>query len=177
MLQTEESLLIVIDMQEKLIQVMDNKERLIGNISKLVRGIKTLGIPIIVTEQVKLGPTIPELSECLTDITPITKASFSCCGNEEFTRALNAVNRKQILLAGIESHVCVYQTAADLLSMDYEVYLVVDAVSSRTAENREICIQRMDHMGIIPVSTEMVLFELLKTAEDEHFKDISKIVK
>ena len=137
-------------------------------------------MPIIVAEQTpdKLGPTIPEIDNLLSGIQYISKATFNCFGNERFLREFKALNRRQVLIMGIEAHVCVYQTAMHLLNMDgYEVQIVADAVSSRTIRNRDIGLAKLKDSGASLTSTEMVLFELLKTAENEKFKDIFKIVK
>ncbi len=180
MLQTNNTTLVVIDVQGKLAQVMHGKEALFENLQKLIKGVQVLGLPIIWNEQLpeKLGPTIPEVAELLAHSTqPIPKSSFSCCGNPPFLAALQAGGRKQILLTGIESHVCVYQTCLDLLDQGYEVQVVTDAVSSRTAENRQLGLERMQAAGATPTSTEMALFELLRAAEGPKFKEIARIVK
>jgi nicotinamidase-related amidase len=179
MLQEENSLLVVIDIQGTLARISADCELLFESARKLIQGAKVFHLPIIVTEQIpeKLGPTIPEVDELLAGIEKIPKETFSCCENNAFMEAFDKANRKQILLCGIESHICVYQTAMDLLCRGYEVHVVADAVSSRTAQNREIGISKMVHAGAHLTSTETVLFELLKTAESKKFKDIFKIVK
>ena len=172
MLEVENTALVVIDVQEKLYCVMDEKEALLENLQKLIRGIMVLNIPIIQTEQYPkgLGLTLPEIK-------PISKVAFSCCGEENSLQELKEVNRKQLIVCGIESHVCVYQTVADLLEAGYEVQVVVDAVSSRTGENKEIGLERVRAEGAKLTCTEMVLFELLKAAGGDAFKEISKIVR
>jgi len=179
MLTLENSALIVIDVQGKLARLMYEKEALFENLQKLIKGAQILGIPIIVTEQNPkgLGPTIPEVAHLLSNIQPIPKFSFSCCGDERFLQELKALNRKQVLIAGIEAHVCVYQTAMDLLNSGYEVQIVADAVSSRTAKNRDIGLGKMNSEGAGLTSTETALFELLKVAEGAKFKEILKVVK
>ncbi|MFN8457006.1 MAG: hydrolase [Anaerolineae bacterium] len=180
MLNLNNTALVVIDVQGKLAQVMHGKEALFENLQKLIKGVQVLELPIIWNEQLpeKLGPTTPEVAELLAHSTqPIPKSSFSCCGNPPFMAALQATGRKQILLTGIESHVCVYQTCLDLLNQGYEVQVVTDAVSSRTAENRQLGLERMQAAGATPTSTEMALFELLRVAEGLKFKEITKIVK
>jgi isochorismate hydrolase len=177
MLKREEALLAVIDIQGNLYLAMDEKEFLLANTAKLVKGINILEIPIILTEQVKIGPTIPELAGLMPTVKPIIKNSFSCCGDEQFLATLTATGKKQVLVCGIEAHVCAYQTSMDLMERGYEVYIVADAVSSRTARNREIGIQKLLASGAILTSTEMALFELLKAATDPKAKDIFKIIK
>ena len=177
MLNREEALLAVIDIQGNLYLAMDEKEFLLTNTAKLVKGINILEIPIILTEQVKIGPTIPELAGLMPNVKPIIKNSFSCCGDAQFLDALISSGKKQVLVSGIEAHVCAYQTSMDLMERGYEVYVVADAVSSRTARNREIGIQKLLASGAILTSTEMALFELLKTATDPKAKDLFKIIK
>jgi nicotinamidase-related amidase len=179
MLTVEEAILVIIDVQEKLTRVIFQKEKLIDNLQKLIKGIQVLEIPIIVTEQYPqgLGKTIPEITGVLSGIQPIPKLSFSCQGDNNFMRALKSSGRRQVLVSGIESHVCVYQTVRDLIDLGYEVHVVTDTVSSRTVENRDIAFNLMSRMGAVLTSTETVLFELLKIAEGEKFKKISQIVK
>lgn len=177
MLSRENTALIVVDIQGNLAQVMDGKAFLIENNRKLIKGILALGIPVLVTEQNRLGTTIPELADLLPGVQAITKDSFSCCAEENFMSAVKALHRKQLLISGIEAHVCVYQTAMDLMAMGYDVHLAADAVTSRTARNREIGIQKLIGSGAILTSTEMALFELLKTATDPQAKDLFKIIK
>ena len=177
MLNREEALLAVIDIQGNLYLAMDEKEFLLTNTAKLVKGINILEIPIILTEQVKIGPTIPELADLMPDVKPIIKNSFSCCGDAQFLEALVASGKKQVLVCGIEAHVCAYQTSMDLMERGFEVYVVADSVSSRTAGNREIGIRKLLASGAILTSTEMALFELLKTATDPKAKDLFRIIK
>jgi len=179
MLNIDKTALVIIDVQEKLSRVMHEKEKLFENLQKLVKGVKLLNIPIIITEQNPngLGPTVSEIAPLLTDIKPVTKFSFSCCSEEPFLRQLEMLNRKQVLLAGIETHVCVYQTAVDLIEAGYEVHTVVDCVSSRTLENKNLALDKMKSEGANLTSVEIALFELLKTAANPKFKELSKIVK
>jgi nicotinamidase-related amidase len=177
MLNRESTVLIVVDMQVNLARAMDDRTFLVENHQKLLKGALVLGVPVIVTEQIPLGPTIPEIAELLPSLAAITKQSFSCCAEDRFMNAVRAVNRRHILITGIEAHVCVYQTAMDLMAMGYEVHLTADAVSSRTARNREIGIQRMKAGGAVLTGVEMALFELLKTAADPKAKELFKIIK
>ena len=179
MLTVENSILAVIDFQGNLAQAMTDRDSLFESARKLIQGIQAFDIPLIATEQIpaKLGPTIPEIAGLFQGMTPIAKESFSCCQNNLFMETLKKTGRQQILLTGIETHICVYQTALDLLSAGYSVYIVSDAVSSRTAGNREIGLQLIRDADGKITSTETVLFELLKTATHEKFKDIFKIIK
>jgi nicotinamidase-related amidase len=177
MLSRENTLLIVVDVQGSLVRVMDEQAFLIENQQKLIKGVRVLDIPVLITEQHPLGPTIPEIADLLPGVQVITKNSFSCCADETFMSAVRTMNRHQILMTGVEAHVCVYQTSMDLLSMGYEVQVVTDAVSSRTARNREIGIRKLRDSGAILTSAEMALFELLKTATDPKAKELFKIIK
>jgi nicotinamidase-related amidase len=179
MLEIENCCLVVVDVQGKLAQLMHGKQALFENIQILIKAAKILDIPILWCQQCpdSLGPTISEIAELLTDNEPINKASFSCCGEDAFNTKLQALNRRQILLCGIEAHVCIYQTAVDLLHKGYEANVIADAISSRTLDNKNIAISRMAAEGIKVSSTEMVLFELLKTAEHPHFSQIAKLIK
>jgi nicotinamidase-related amidase len=179
MLNIEKTALVIIDVQEKLSRVMHEKEQLFENLQRIIKGIQILGIPIVVTEQNPngLGPTAPEIAPLLIDSKPVTKFSFSCCGEEPFLREIEKLNRKQILLTGIETHVCVYQTAVDLIEAGYEVHTVVDCVSSRTPENKNLALDKMKSEGARLTSVEIALFELLRTAKSPKFKELSKIVK
>jgi nicotinamidase-related amidase len=171
--------LIVVDVQGRLAQLMHDKESLFKNIEILIKAAKFLNIPILWCQQCPdaLGPTIPQIARLLTDIEPINKASFSCCGSDQFNAKLNELNRKGILLCGIESHVCIYQTAVDLLHKGFSVDVLADAVSSRTLENKQVALQRMAAESANVTTTEMALFELLKTADNPHFREIAKLVK
>jgi nicotinamidase-related amidase len=179
MLKSDNTILLVIDVQEKLLPVIYRKEDLSSNIIKLIRGSQVLEVPLLITEQYPkgLGHTVPEIAQLIHGSEPLPKTSFSCYGDAGFKNRLDASGRKQVLVCGIECHVCVYQTAMDLKEAGYEVQVVADAVSSRTAENREIGLNLMRQMGIAITGTEMALFELLKIAEGEKFKAISSIVK
>jgi nicotinamidase-related amidase len=179
MLATENSVLVLVDVQEKLARAMHEKEALLESTVKLVQGAKVLGLPILWTEQNPngLGSTVPEVAELLSDLQPVTKLSFSCCGEIRFMERLKGLNRKQALVAGIESHVCVYQTVMDLLNLRYEVQVVADAVGSRTPENKAVGLERCKELGASITSTETALFELLRVAEGDKFKQMLKVVK
>jgi nicotinamidase-related amidase len=179
MLKREDAALLVIDIQGKLATLMYRQEELFANVIRMIQGAGVLGIPIIWTEQLpdKLGETLPEIKQVLEGNKPLVKKTFSCCGDGAFLSQLQATGRRQILLTGIETHVCVYQTALDLIGAGYEVYLVRDAVSSRIEQNYHLGIERIRDAGGIPTSVEMSLFEMLGVAEGEQFKQIIQIVK
>jgi nicotinamidase-related amidase len=179
MLTTDNAALLVIDIQERLFPVMHDKEKLLRNVVKLIKGVKVLELPILLTEQYPkgLGPTLPEIKELLPDVKPIEKVSFNCCDEEVFCKALEALKRKQVLIAGIEAHICVYQTAMALFRAGYEVQVVGDCVASREPENKLVSLLKMGALGVSPTTMEMALFELLKVAKGDKFKQISNIVK
>jgi len=179
MLSRTAAVLVIVDIQGNLAKAMFDKENLFANTVKLIRGFKVLNLPIIVTEQIpqKLGPTLPQIAAELDGVKPIAKESFSCWNEINFKEQLESLPRRHVVLLGIETHVCVYQTALDLLANGYQVHLAADAVSSRTPENRQIGIDAMKTAGVHITSTEMVLFELLRTASDPKAKDFFKIVK
>lgn len=163
--------------------VIDRAADVIRNIDRLIRGCHVLdALPVVVTEQyVKgLGPTIEPLRRALEETygySPIGKTCFSASGSGEFQAAMRLARRKQIIVAGVETHVCVYQTVSDLLVAGHEVTLIADAVSSRSAENREIATRRMVADGAKLSSTEMALFELAVNSGTEEFRTISRLVK
>lgn len=179
MLRAEDTCFVLVDVQGKLASLMAGREELYANLGMLVRGMQILEVPIIWMEQIpdKMGPTIPEVADLLDGQTPIAKACFSCCGNETFRDALAATGRRGCILAGIEAHVCVYQTAMDLLRDGVEVEVVGNAVSSRTAANRDLALERLRAAGVPITSVEMVLFQLMQTAEHPRFRHILKLVK
>lgn len=179
MLDIQNCCLVVVDVQDKLAQLMHGKQTLFKNIQILIKAAKILNIPILWCQQCPdaLGSTVPEIEQLLTDNEPVNKSAFSCCGAEQFNTKLNELARDQVLLCGIETHVCIYQTAVNLLRKGFSVDVLADAVSSRTLENKQIAINRMAAKGINISCTEMALFELLRTAEHPQFKQIAKLIK
>ncbi|MBW1649164.1 MAG: hydrolase [Deltaproteobacteria bacterium] len=179
MLKIKNTALLVIDIQGKLAQSMYNKEKLFQNLQIIIKSAQILKLPIIWMEQLpkKIGPTIPELVELLNGMDPIEKSSFSCCDNEKFLNTLSNIECDNLLLVGIETHICVYQTAIDLLKRAYNVHTIADAVSSREAENKRIGLKKIESAGGSLTTVETVLFELLKTAEHKNFSDIVKLIK
>jgi len=182
-LQRSDSFLLVIDVQEKLMPVIDRHAEVAANIERLIRGCHVLDtMPIVATEQyVKgLGPTIEPLRRALEETSgyqPVEKSCFSAQGCGEFQATTRLLKKKQVIVAGIETHVCVYQTVTDLLAAGYDVTIVADAMSSRTAENRDIAIRRMVTEGARLSSTEMVLFELTVNSGTDEFRAIARLVK
>ncbi|WP_241566837.1 hydrolase [Hahella sp. KA22] len=178
-LEAKDCVLVLVDIQGKLAQLMHEKERLFSQLQRMVKGALLFDIPILWMEQLpeKLGSTIPEITELLPDLRPIPKHAFSCYGEPRFVEALQKSGRKRVLLTGIESHVCVYQSAYHLIEAGYDVTLINDAISSRDPANRELGLQRMQALGATPSSVEMVLFELQKEAAGERFKPMAQLFK
>lgn len=179
MLECKKTLLLLIDVQGKLAQLMYDKESLFQNLRRLIRGARVLEVPILRLEQnpAGLGPTVPEVAELMPDLEPIPKRCFNCCDNERVVEALKATGRRQILLTGIESHICIYQSAVALTDRGYHVEIVVDAVSSRTAANKKIGLEKALRKGADLTSVETALFELVRAAEGETFKKVLEIIK
>ncbi len=179
MLKRDEAALVFIDVQGKLHGIMDGKEVLDGNLTRMIECAKLLEIPIVGTEQIpeKLGPTTELFKSLLADIPMIGKSAFSCCGEPKFMEAFQALRKPQAILIGIEAHVCVYQTALDLLEDGIEVFVVADAVSSRTLENKALALQAMHDAGAKVLPAETILFALLRDAADPHFKGLLKLIK
>jgi len=179
MISKEKTIFVLVDVQGKLARMMHESEPLIKNLENLIQGLRILDVPIIWVEQYPkgLGPTVEELSRHLTDQEAIAKMSFSACNDEVFMEALKESGRQQVLVAGIETHICVYQTCAGLQDSGYEVQVVADAVSSRTLENKKIGLEKMKSLGITWTSVEMALFELMEVAGGDKFKQVSKLIQ
>lgn len=171
-----DALLIIIDMQERLLPVIAEKERIVENAVKLVRFSRIAGIPVVVTEQQNLGNTIHEIHDELRDIQPVGKLHFNCFGSDEFSERISQSNRNTLILAGIEAHICVAQTALHAVS-DYAVHVVSDAISSRSLHNKEVAIRRMQQQGVTITSTEMFIYEILARAGTDDFREVLKLVK
>ena len=172
--------LLVIDVQERFRDLIDGMDGVVAGCSRLIRFCHLLEIPIVVTEQYPkgLGRTLPELARVLPQgWAPLEKTTFSCGGDEGFRNAVTALRREQWILCGIETHVCVYQTAIDLLRDGRQVALAADAVSSRRPRDREVALSWMRDLGVQLMSVEMVLFEVLKQAQTEDFRKTAAILK
>lgn len=178
MFSVEDACLVVVDVQGKLATIVEDSESTIENTAKLVQGMQALGVPILWLEQnpSRLGVTAPEISQHL-DGHPIAKIAFSAFREDQFLEAVKMSGRTQFIITGIETHICVYQTARQLKEQGFKVEVVVDAVSSRTKENKEIGLAKMQALGIFPTSTEMILYELLQRGDHEQFKTILRLVK
>jgi nicotinamidase-related amidase len=175
----EDSAAVVIDIQERLLPHIHDGEIMLSNCLKLIAGLKILSIPVLITQQYSggLGSTVPDIIEIFPEIRHIEKISFSCCDEPAFEKEIEQLAKKNIILFGIESHVCVLQTCLDLLASGKRPIVVEDCVSSRKANDKLIAIGRMKQEGAIITTMESLLFELTRKAGDVTFKSISGIVK
>ena len=173
------TILLIIDVQEKLFKKIINKKKLEKNSGVLIKTFKLLNLPIFITEQYPegLGKTIKTLSDLFTNEVRFEKSSFSCAHDAQFKKVLKKQKRKQILLLGIETHVCVLQSAFDLQYEGYIPYVITDAVGSRNMEDHESALTRLITNNINILTTEMVVFELLKNFKHPKFREISKLIK
>jgi nicotinamidase-related amidase len=179
-LRRERACVVLVDAQERLAAAMppDALARMRKYAAALLGGAKVLGIPVLATEQYPkgLGPTLSDLKAALPK-PALAKSSFSCAGNEPFARALKETGRDQVILAGMETHVCVFLTARDLLAAGRTVHVCADAVCSRTEENRQLGLSLCREAGATITSAETALFDLLGQAGTDEFKAISALVK
>lgn len=170
---------LVIDIQERLFPVVTCRDEFMKNALILIKGLQVLGIPLIVTQQYTrgLGETLPEIREVIPGFSYIEKRDFSCCGEPSVMEKLATLAVRQVILLGIESHVCVLQTALDLKEAGMTPVIVADAVTSRTPESVDLAKERFRHEGIMMTSTESLLFELTRTSTAPEFREISRLVK
>lgn len=181
LLDPAKAVLVVIDVQEKLCAAMDQEllRQLVKNTGILLESANELAVPVFFTEQyVKgLGSTLPELKARAAAAPSFEKLTFSCCGNRSFVEQLRDSGRTQVIVAGMETHVCVLQTVIELQAAGFHVHVVKDAVMSRSRDNWQTAVEAMVLAGAVPTSTESVLFQLLKIAGTDSFKKLSKLVK
>ncbi|WP_131781439.1 hydrolase [Legionella gresilensis] len=175
LLRKDDSCLLLIDVQEKLIPLIENNESVVERCQWLLRLANDLAVPCLVSEQYPrgLGPTLGSLKTLTSQNTIIEKVHFACSGEPTFKQHLNEINKKQLILIGIEAHVCVLQTALALVAEDYEVFIVVDAVGSRKALDKKYALKRMQQLGITLLTSEMVFFEWVEQAGTPLFKTLS----
>lgn len=179
-LDADRAVLVICDLQDAFRPAIDRFDEIVKRTAVVAEAARLMGVPIIATEQVptKLGATVEEIRRVLPgDVKPLAKTRFSCGGAEGFNERLESLGRKQVMLCGIESHVCMNQTAHDLLARGYQVHLLTDCTSSRTAANRELGISKMLGSGALPSSSEMAIFELVRDAKHEQFRAIQRLVK
>jgi nicotinamidase-related amidase len=175
----DRSAALIIDIQERLYPFIFENEKLTKNVSKLIEGLKIIGIPIFITEQYVngLGPTIEPVSTLLGSHARIEKMSFSCCDEPRVMEGIAVTGKENIIIAGIESHVCVLQTVIDLKRNGYHPVVVEDCVSSRNENDKRMAIERMRQEGAVITTCESILFELLRYSGTEQFRGISRLVK
>jgi len=175
----KDSLLLVIDIQEKFRKVIFEFDRVVENTKKLVRSFGVLGIPVVVSEQYTkgLGKTVKEIKVDLKKSEIVEKISFDCFNDGGFLELIKKSGKKNMIICGIEAHVCVFQTVLSALSKGFTVHLIVDAVSSRKEKDYDIAIRRMENEGAKLASTEMIIFQMMKDSKDKNFKEISNIIK
>ena len=175
----EDTAALVVDIQERLQPSLHNGGEMVANSAKLIRGLRILEVPVLVVRQYPkgLGELLPEIREALGEHTPMDKLSFSACGETEILDSLRAAERKNILLMGAETHVCVLQSVLDLKAEGYQPVLVCDCLTSRRPQDAEIALRRAEAEGATLTTSESVLFELLQRAGTETFKKISALVK
>jgi nicotinamidase-related amidase len=179
MLERNKAMLIVTDVQGKLASLMYERDELFRSMEILIEGAKILDLPILWVEQYPegLGPTVKEIAAHLKGLSPFPKKTFSSLRDPVILKTFEEIKRSQVILSGIETHVCIYQTAIDLLNMGIETHIPVDAVSSRTLMNKHIGIEKITRAGGDKTSVETLLFELLKVGEGDEFRKITKLIK
>ncbi|MBD3163352.1 MAG: isochorismatase family protein [Candidatus Eisenbacteria bacterium] len=188
-LHRERAVLVVIDVQERLLPSIDEAERTVGQIVRLIQGFRIIGAPVLVTEQYRkgLGETAPAIQEALAApdpntgeahrFDPLEKMTFSCMLHDPFLEALEATGRRQVVLCGIEAHVCVHQTALHLLERGFHVEIASDAVSSRSPRNREVALSRLALEGAKPTTVETAVFEMLEACGTDPFKSWVRVIR
>ncbi len=178
-LDKEDTVLLIVDIQEKLAVVMTEKDKVVRNNLHLIELAKMTGMPVMVTEQYSrgLGATVKDIREALPFYRPIEKMTFDCCGQPAFLEDLKEHGKRNVLLTGMETHICVLQTCIGLLKGGINVHVVQDAVCSRIRENWKTGVEFMREAGAVVTGTETALFQLLKAAGTEEFKKISQRIK
>ena len=171
--------LLVVDVQEKLMQVMGRRQEVTDNIVKLLHLSQLYKRPIIFTEQYPkwLGPTLPEITALIPTCEPITKMHFNCCDEDAFIERLDLEDLNNIVITGVEAHICVFQTCVSILERGYTVHVPQDAVDSRTNENLHVGLELMNKAGALITSTETVIYQILKKAGTDEFKKMLKLMK
>lgn len=175
----DDTVLVIVDVQERLLPAVQARTRIVHNIGRLLRAAEVLAVPVLVSEHnpAGLGRTVPELATLLPTGMIVEKMTFSCVREPAFHATLASHGRGQVVLAGAEAHVCVLQTGLDLQAGGFHCFIVADATSSRSAGDVELGIERMRDNGMEVVTTEMILFEWLRRADRPEFKDLLPIIK
>lgn len=176
LLTREDSIVVIIDAQEKLVPAVSQAQRLIENMKRLLSVAQIMALPVVATEQEKLGPTICEIAERIRDFEPISKLAFNCFLSEPFAERVRETGRKSLIIAGIEAHICVTQTAL-WAHPGFRVHVLSDGISSRSPDNISVAVERMRASGVTITSAEMVIYELLQRAGTEEFRAVLPLVK
>lgn len=181
-LRREDTLLVVVDMQEPFLRGVHDAERLLANVQLLIQASAILNVPVLPTVQYaeRMGGVVPEVTQAFPDFdscVPVDKMCFSCAGAEGFLEEIASFDRRQILLCGVETHICVSQTALDLVSQGYQVHVAADAVSSRSLEKHKLGMERMRDSAVLPCAAEAAVYELLREAGTPEFKSILALVR
>lgn len=178
-LKASECVLVIVDVQERLARVMERRAQVEAAIGMLIRLAGLYEIPIVFTQQYTkgLGPTVEAIAAQLEGIQHVEKVSFSCCGEETFNRNLDSLGRRKVILTGMETHVCVLQTAVDLIEAGYSIHVPWDAVCSRSDGNRDAGLRFMERAGAVITSSETAAFQILGKAGTPEFKEISSLLK
>ena len=181
LLRREDTLLVVVDMQEPFLRGIHDRERLAANVRLLIQAADRLHVPILPTTQFaeRMGGLVPEIAEILPAGTSasLDKLCFSCAGSPDFQAAIRRTGRRQILLCGVETHICVSQTALDLTHQGYQLHVAADAVSARSLERHKLGMERMRDSAVLPCAAEAAIYELLCEAGTAEFKAVLKLVK
>lgn len=172
----EDCVLVVIDAQEKLLPVIHEHEAVVANMAKLVKFAGIVGLPVVLTEQMKLGATVPEVALADLQAPALAKISFDCFGCDDFAAKIKDLKRKTLIVCGVEAHICVFQTALTALE-DFRVQVVSDAVGSRAPHNWLVALERLRKAGCVITSTEMFIYEILRQAGTDEFKATLPLVK
>ncbi len=172
----EDCALVIIDVQEKLVPAVSDKEKVVENVLRLIKFANIMKLPIVVTEQEKLGNTIPEANKELAHAHRINKIHFNCFFTDGFSDCINKLGKSTLILVGLEAHICVAQTAIFALPR-FNVHIISDAASSRARENHVVSMERMRQCGAVVSSTEMFMYELLQKAGTDEFKAVLPLVK
>ena len=179
-LRRESALLVVVDMQEPFLRGIHERDRLTRNVQLLIQASAILQLPVLPTLQYaeRMGGVVPEIAHFLpAALEPIDKLTFSCVGSDIFQAVLQESGRKQILLCGVETHICVSQTALDLVALGYQVHVAADAVSARSLETHKLGMERLRDSAVLPCAAEAAVYELLGTAGTAEFKSVLKLIK
>ena len=171
--------LLVVDVQRNLLPTIHGHETLARACEDLIDGLGLMEVPVLLTEQYRrlLGPTVVGVRDRLPEIEPLPKMTFDCCGEPGFIDAVEQTRRRQIIVAGIETHVCVLQTACSLVRMGYGVFLAADACGSRKPQDHDLALQWMRQQGVTVATVEILIFQLLGTAGRIEYRQFAKILK